>query len=261
MDHSRRKLLLGTSALPLSLMLPGCGGGNDASNSAQVAGEGRATVQATSSSGNYVDFQVQTGKTAIDGVFRYSYSGTEYLRYFVPYGSTSATQAVLDDFGLGATSTTKTMYVRMTEVIKPAGSTTTYHRSLYLELPSFPAAGASATYDGSVASRTYKGTLIVNVQPASGNASHYEYDLSTGGIKVTHASGGGTFVVEFLGTALNSTDYVDGAVATSRTFSTSPSTVASVLSGTNVAANPLQLRTMAGAGITVAYATENGAWI
>jgi hypothetical protein len=260
MDHSRRKLLLGTSALPLSLMLPGCGGGDSASTQAQAASEGRATAQAAASAGNYIDFQVQAGKSVIDSVFRYTYGGTEYLRYFVPSASNSVTQAVLDDFGLGPTSTTKTMYVRMIEVIKPAGSTNTYHRALYLELPSFPAAGTSATYDGSVANRSYKGTLVVNVLPATGSASHYEYDLATGGIKVTHATGGGSFVVEFVGTASSSTDYVDGAVATNRSFSTTPTTVASVLPNTNLAANPLQLRTVVG-GITVAYATENGAWI
>ncbi|TAL00052.1 MAG: hypothetical protein EPO09_00230 [Aquabacterium sp.] len=253
MDQTRRKLVLASTTVPMALALPGCGGGgssSDAGSAALAQESGRATAQAVMpTSGGYVDIGNVSGKS-IDAIFRSG--GTEYLRYFVPVANTTRAQAVLN-------TSSNTAFVRMTEVI--VSSTTpavTHHRCISLELAAFPAVGANKQYN---ATTGYKGTLIVNTTTAAAaGANHYEYDLSTGGIKVTHNSTG-VMTLEFIGIGLLGLDFVDGVPTTAQTISTSPATTVALKSGSNLAVNPFLLSTASGRGLTVSYISEDGSWI
>lgn len=254
MDQTRRKLILASSSIPMALVLPGCGGGGSSDQGQVAAGqEGeRATAQsALPSTGGYVDIGNVSGKS-IDAIFRSG--GTEVLRYFVPFSNTLRTQGVLNS-GAG----TSTAFVRMVEVVTTGTSpSVTHHRCLSLELPRFPAVGGAQQYD---ATNGYKGTLVVNTTTATGTgASHYEYNLSTGAIKVTHNSAG-LMTIEFLAIGSLTKDYVDGAPATSQTFSTNPPQTLALKAGSNLGVNPFQLTTLTNRGITVSYVTEDGSWI
>lgn len=253
MDQTRRKLVLASTTVPMALALPGCGGGGssaDANVAAQAQDGGRATAQAVlPTSGGFIDIANVAGKS-IDSIFRSG--GTEYLRYFVPVSSTTRTQAVLN-------TSSNTAFVRMTEVIvSSATPSVTYHRCIALELAAFPAVGANTQYN---ATTGYKGTVFVNTTTAAGtSANHYEYDLSTGGIKVTHNSAG-VMTLEFVGIGWLGMDYVDGAPSTAQTISTAPPTTISLKSGSNQAVNPFLLSTASGRGVTVSYISEDGSWI
>ena len=256
MDQSRRKILLSSSALPLTLLLPGCGGGGSDASSAAVADTGgRVAAQAVlPSSGGYIEFVNVISRPVDNAVFRYTNGGAEYLRYFVPAASTTRTQAVLN-------TSSQALLVRLTEVIQPPGSTVTHHRCVTLTLPACPAIGASALYDGSTLNRKYAGSVIVNTTTAAAlTSNHYEYDLQTGGIRVTHTKAG-TIALEFIGIGFWSLDAVDGAPNTSQTFSTVPTTTAGLRSGSNLAVYPFLLLTAAGRPVNVSYVTENGAWV
>lgn len=252
MDQTRRTIVLGAAVTPVALTLPGCGGGGhsaaDTEPSAVQDGSRASAQSILPGSGGYVDIGNVSGKQ-IDAVFRSG--GTEYLRYFVPVSATARTQAVLN-------TSSNTAFVRMTEVLT-TGTTpaVTHHRCITLELAGFPAVNAAKQYN---ASTGYKGTLIVNTTTATGvGASHYEYDLATGGIKVTHTAEG-VMLLEFIGVGLFGLDYVDGAPTTAQTFSTSPATTVSVKSGSNLGVNPFILSTASGRGLTVSYVKEDGAW-
>lgn len=243
MDQTRRKLVLASASVPATLVLQACGGGSEVATSS--AGAPQATAMAAKpASGGYIDIASIVGKS-IDAVFR-SGGTSDYLRYFVPVASNLRTQAVLH-------SSSNTAFVSMTEVLTTkTNPVVTHHRCLSLELAGFPAVGANKQYNGN-----YKGSLIVNTTTADGSARHYDYDLKTGGIKVTHVSEG-VMKLEFVGVGL---DYVDGAPTTSQTFSTSPATTLSLMSGSNLAANPFLLKTTASTAVTVSYMLETGGWV
>lgn len=254
MDQTRRKLVLASASVPATLMLQACGGGDS-----DLAGAGSSTapkataLAAKPTSGGYIDIGNVSSKS-IDSVFR-SGGTSEYLRYFVPVASNVRTQAVLQ----GASTSKKTAFVSLTEVLTTKTTpAVTHHRHLSLELADFPAVGASKQYN---ATTGYKGTLVVNTTTADGaGAKHYDYELKTGGIKVTHVSEG-VMKLEFVGVGVLSLDYVDGAPITSQTFSTSPGTSLTLLSGSNLAVNPFILKNTSSSAITVAYAQTTCDWI
>lgn len=248
MDKQRRKLVLATTSLPLGLALSGCGGGGDAQSGATAPADGRLAPQSSlPGSGGYIDI----GKllsNPIDSVFR---SGDpEYLRYFQPVG-TARKQAVLN-------TSSKTMFVQLHEVIGGGTPFVTHHRSVMLELPDFPPVGGTVTYTEST--KPYKGLLVVNTTTdASSTASHYDYVVRTGGVKVVHTSAG-VVTIELIGVGFLSLDVVDGAPVSSQTFSR-PSATINLEAGSNKAQYPFMLTMASGRSISVTYETENGAWV
>lgn len=200
MDQSRRHILLGASALPLSTVLTGCGGGGDAatteSPTLQQGGSVRAQALAVSSTASTAPTITINSVSAapLDAVF----TASPRLKYFQP--DPARIQVVKNGSGY---------WVNLSEEV--VIGTTTYSRSISLSLQTALSSGIYSL----AAPTANRGTLYVTVfnnADAASSPQHYEYAFTGNTVTLTNTNQIARLIFSNLRGGPTSSQTVDKAV-------------------------------------------------